>query len=327
MNLMKIKQKYFWIGALLIMISCGSNNEESASSKVNKNNIEKEVITTDEKAKIQDQPLTEWEIRENEYPLLYGKPIIEQEELSSPLYELSEKINLVKGDFDEIDNVFQEIKKLKLNDEQQDSAFFMYKEFLETIYPNEDYNCYEKEGKRLLEKKYNPYGFKIYCDEGETILVVDLFKISELFDNIISDDLKKYAGIDKLNNKQLFFDAALIIPWDEYADYVLKLEDYVIANTQNKYYKYILLEYSNNLEILLWGIDNTPTVVGWDDKPKLDDNVSKVYEKLINDKKHKTGLIIKKHNDILVEKNYLIDWEDIWTPSNQEIEKYLEIKN
>jgi molecular chaperone GrpE (heat shock protein) len=267
---------------------------------------------------IESNELNEWEIIERDYPLVYG--LTSNNNLSEPLNEFAQKINEENGNFKKIDAIYDVYRELNFNQDQKDTAFFMYIEFLNSIQPAMDWS---ENAKQTLEKKYGKYGLDVFFSEGMAGLSPNMYKISKKFTNDISQDLKNYVGIDNLSNKDMFDDCGLIIPWDEFADYVLDMEEFVLANKENRYYKYMLLRYSGNLETLLWGYD---IFEGRNEHRKLKNEVSKTYDRLIADQKHKTGLIIKEHKERLEETEFGKDWENRWFPSLEEIETYLGIQ-
>ncbi|MBK6525633.1 MAG: hypothetical protein IPG07_08795 [Crocinitomicaceae bacterium] len=143
-------------------------------------------------------------------------------------------------------------------------------------------------------EKYSKHGFEMSYNEGYAYLMPDIKFLSKKFKNDVSVELDDYIDILKVSTAQLTNDGGLILEWSELADRILTYEDFLVENTESKYWDNVMSNYVEETNFLMWGLDNSPIIGMWSEEgvKKLDETVSEVYQKLIKDDKHRTGKII-----------------------------------
>ncbi|MBK7129480.1 MAG: hypothetical protein IPM74_06800 [Crocinitomicaceae bacterium] len=226
-----------------------------------------------------------------------------------------------------------EILKENFSQDEKDSAFFLIRQFYHKFeISEEEMGDYSEKTQKEIEKKYGKYGFEVWWEEGYAFPMPDLKYIRKKMKQDISEPLTDYIDLLIDVDGQITGDAALAISWDELAKQILTCEDFIVDHQGNilyeKYYQHALSLYAERLNFLKWGLDNTPVVNMWSDTEvkQLDSEVEKAYQKVINDKKHKTSQIIQEHLDFLVS----IQFENVWDHAEyveaDDIEELLEIK-
>lgn len=250
--------------------------------------------------------------------------------------KFSEFVNYVSNlpkKIESVDSAFAKFENTKatFTQEEKDSSYFVIYNFMTRIEMEEanDENVWEIPEEKL-DKKYNKFGLLVWWSEGYPYLVPDQKYLQKKFKKDASVELYEYLDLEVECNIIISSDAGIIIKWDELADLVLTCEEYLIENSESKYAEKALDHYQSLLSYLMWGLDNTPIVDAWTQEPNiiLDTEVSKTYNRLINDKKYKTGRIIADHLTWLesVEFKYMdLPYEDLNTLSREEIKLYLGI--
>lgn len=242
-------------------------------------------------------------------------------------------VNNLPNKIESIDSAFAKFENTKstFTQEEKDSSYFVIYDFMTRIEMEEanDENVWEIPEEKL-DKKYNKFGLLVWWSEGYPYLVPDQKYLQKKFKKDASVELYEYLDLEVECNIIISSDAGIIITWDELADLVLTCEEYLIENSESKYAEKALDHYQSLLSYLMWGLDNTPIVDAWTQEPNiiLDTEVSKTYNRLINDKKYKTGRIIADHLTWLesVEFKYMdLPYEDLNTLSREEIKLYLGI--
>lgn len=245
--------------------------------------------------------------------------------------EFTSYVGSLESVAENVDSVFSKYESLKtdFSQDEKDSAFFVTLDFMRSVETSDDeIGELSEEKQKKLEKKYNKYGFEIWYAEGYPYPMPDLKYVEQKFKKDLSAALDDYLDVYKKTFIQTTSDAGLIIEWSELADILLACEEYLTENPESKYAPQVLFSYMENLNFLMWGLDNTPTIDYWSDESsrKLDETVSDVYQKLIKDTKHKTGKIIADHLVWLESKNFNYAYDEIKYLSEEEVKLYLGIQ-
>lgn len=230
-----------------------------------------------------------------------------------------------------IDSAFAKFENLKVDftQEEKDQAFFVVRDYLsEFEVAADEQEIRSEDDMKNLEKKYSKHGFEMSYNEGYAYLMPDIKFLSKKFKKDVSVELDDYIDILKVSTAQLTNDAGLILEWSELADRILKYEDFIVENTESKYWDNVLSNYVEETNFLMWGLDNSPIIDMWSEEgvKKLDETVSEVYQKLIKDDKHKTGKIIADHLAWLESKNFIFTWEDQTRLTDDEAKMYLGVE-
>lgn len=236
--------------------------------------------------------------------------------------EYAERVSALSADAENLDSAYAwyETSKSAFTQEELDSACLLYVALMDKIAMGV-YGEYDQEAE--FEKMYNPYGFNVGMGEGELWLNVDTYAATEKFRDDLSKDLAEFMKLGEITGQQYSADAGLIISFSELGDLLIDLEDRIKANRESKYYGSFIGSYKMYLDWMMWGMDNTPTInyegTGWDT-----DEVTKAYEKLIDDKDHRTGEIIQRHwHSLEAGNDYGAPYDQRWHLTVEEVEYYL----
>jgi hypothetical protein len=227
-----------------------------------------------------------------------------------------------------VDSVFEKFENLKadFSPEEKDSAFFVVVSFMGSLeITEEEMGDMSEDSQKKLVKNYGKHGLEIWWAEGYPYPMPDLKFVEQKFKKDISTELDDYLDVYKKTFIQITNDGGLVIEWPDLADILLICEEYLTENPESKYADRVLASYMENLNFLMWGLDNTPVIDRWTDetKPQLDETVSDVYQKLIKDNKHKTGKIIADHLTWLESKAFDYYYDEIKYLSTEEVKLYL----
>lgn len=240
-------------------------------------------------------------------------------------------VNSLEYELYNVDSAFAHYEKMKINfsADQKDSSLFVLRDFLLGFeLTDEDVGDLTEERQKEIEKEYGNKGFEVWYVEGYPFLVPDIKFLEQKFKNDISADLDDYLDVVKKVDKQITSDAAVVIEWSDLADMLIICEEFLAENTESKYTTQVIGLYQERVNLLMWGLDNTPVINNWstDTTWELEEMVSEVYQKLIKDDKHKTGKIIADHLAWLETKNFHYEYEEVEYISTEEIKMYLGIQ-
>lgn len=237
-------------------------------------------------------------------------------------------VSSLEYELQNIDSAFSKYEKMKINfsADQKDSSLFVVRDFmLRFEITDEEIGDLTEERQKEIEKEYTNKGFEIWYAEGYPYPIPDLKFLEQKFKTDISADLDDYLDVAKKVDKQITADAGILIEWSELADMAIICEEFLVESTESKYQNQVMELYHIRINLLMWGLDNTPVVNNWstDTAWQLDEMVSEVYQRLIKDDKHKTGKIIADHLAWLETKNFHYEFEDVHYLSGDEIKMYL----
>ena len=119
----------------------------------------------------------------------------------------------------------------------------------------------ETEALKALQRKMSAVGLE-YWDVGECTAIVrpkaDYYL--KLFGTAVSPDTRRFLEIEARQDKELATnDAALSISWQELAERVMEWEDFLQRHPSSRLNRKAFDEYLFYQNILLFGLDNTPT--------------------------------------------------------------------
>jgi hypothetical protein len=243
----------------------------------------------------------------------------------------TQSVSELSATLENVDTVFSKFDALKnsFTAEEKDSAFFVTLDFMSRveILPDES-EIYDEKKLKKLRKKYEASGFHVYTSEGYTFLSPDIKFLSKKFRKDISDDLDAYLDILELSYRQITSDGGLIIEWKDLAEMVLEFEDFLTENSESAYKEDALTSYIIHMDLLMWGLDNTPVVDMWssDTARFLDPSVKNTYDQLIHDQNHQTGKIIADHLIWMESKNFDFEYEEQQFLTAEKANEYLNLK-
>ncbi len=175
----------------------------------------------------------------------------------------------------------------------------------ELFFPDNKVKDIQDEELRDYVKKLIESNYKLINLEGSFYPIVDYEKMKQ-YNNHISDEVKDYIAIEALDsNKPVAIDAGLVISYDELAERIIKIENYIQKYSEGKRYEEMLGNYRSKLTFYLNGLDNTP-IADYETK-KIYKDVFDSYEKTTNTKDSVTAFVVRKHINNIEESKYIID--------------------
>lgn len=175
----------------------------------------------------------------------------------------------------------------------------------ELFFPDNKVKDIQDEELRDYVKKLIESNYKLINLEGSFYPIVDYEKMKQ-YNNHISDEVKDYIAIEALDsNKPVAIDAGLVISYDELAERIIKIENYIQKYSEGKRYEEMLGNYRSKLTFYLNGLDNTP-IADYETK-KIYKDVFDSYGKTTNTKDSVTAFVVRKHINNIEESKYIID--------------------
>lgn len=249
-----------------------------------------------------------------------------------PFVEFKSYVAGLKPELSNIDSLFAKYDALKegFSQEEKDSSYFIANDFMNLFEVDEsEQEDYSEKAVKALNKKYNQAGFTVGNEEGYYFLWTDMNFLEKKFKKDLSAELNDYLVVEKKVNGQITSDAGLIISWADLAKMIIICEDYMVKNNDSKYFDEVMELYLTRMRFFMWGLDNTP-IVDWNSvegEPKyLDIEVEAEYQKMIKDKKHKTGTIIADHLVFLDFRNFDYSYEEQVDLTEADAKKKLGLK-
>ena len=257
---------------------------------------------------------------------------LEELAMVPPFVEFKNYIANLDVELPSIDSLFTKYDALKegFTQEEKDSAYFLANDFMYLFEVEEsEQEDYSEKAVKAMEKKYGKAGFVIGNNEGYFYLWPDSKFLEKKFKKDLSTELSNYLEVEKKVNGQLTSDGGLIISWGELAKMILVCEDYMVKNNESKYFDNVMGLYLERMRFFMWGLDNTP-IIDWvfeEGEPKhLNEEVAAEYQKLIKDKKHKTGEFIADHLVFLEFRNFDFAYEEQVDLTEEDVKKKMGLK-
>ncbi|MBL7897981.1 MAG: hypothetical protein JNJ99_05565 [Crocinitomicaceae bacterium] len=242
--------------------------------------------------------------------------------------EFTSYVNQLEKKIENVDSALAKYETLKVsfNQNQKDSSFFVLQDFMGSFdISEEEMGDWSEESQSKIEKKYSKAGFQVWWAEGYPYPVADIKFLEKKFKKDMSAELGDYVDVLKVTYAQTTSDAGLSIEWSELGNRMLVCEDFLNENPESVYSENVLRQYSELLNFMMWGLDNTPVTNVYDSEavPAMDEMVAEEYQRLIKDNKHKTGKILADHLSWLESKGYRFEYEEVKYLSTEDIKSYL----
>ncbi len=283
--------------ALILMLSCQSSSSESQPVDQAVDNSEQISAENDTTAVSVESELTE-------------SKYADYKELSTTLPKTIEGLDSLMHFFN--------THNVDFSASEKDSAYFDY---LNLMYAVQDQHGEDDLDESELEA-YKTKGFNVFSSEGISWIVVNEAAVGENFKSAISKDVYAYSQLGEYSSKQLSADAGLWYTFSQMGEMILELEDKIFENENSVYLNEFIGVYQDYLNLYMWGLDNTP-IFDWSNDNKLDAEVEKSYQTIIEDANHKTGLILDTHlRNLKANDPDFFSWQNQWRPSKDEIKTY-----
>lgn len=144
----------------------------------------------------------------------------------------------------------------------------------------------ENDGLKELMEKLLDGKYKLISMEGSFYPIID-YEALKTYNKCLSDEIKSYLDIKSMDsNMPTIIDAAIIIPFDELANRLLKVEEHIRKYPECSECEEILRLYGAYLKLYLEGSDNTliydyasknineDILISYKNTAKLEDNIT-----------------------------------------------------
>ncbi len=153
---------------------------------------------------------------------------------------------------------------------------------------------------KIIQGKY-----KLINLEGAFYPIVD-YEALKVYNRYISNELKDYINIKAMDsNDPTIIDASLMISFDELAERLIAIENYIGQYSEDIRCEELLRLYGTYLRFYLEGTDNTP-IYDYETN-KIKDEVLSSYKKALKSKDTVVSHIVSKYMNIIEENQFIID--------------------
>lgn len=160
-----------------------------------------------------------------------------------------------------------------------------------------------EELKNEVEYLYSNF-YQLINLEGGFYPVVDYSKLNA-YDKYLSQEFQQYLEIKTLESKdRSMADGELTISFEELAERIYQVEDYLKTATTSERKDEILEDYQYKISAYLKGLPNTPIV---------EDGINKIKETVLTsyqqtaDKDYEISTVVKEYLDVLAKNDNLVD--------------------
>lgn len=158
--------------------------------------------------------------------------------------------------------------------------------------------------KELVEKIVNGK-YKMINMEGAFYPTID-YEALKVYADYLPDDLKDYIEIKSSDsNRPVILDAEITVPFEELAERVVKVENYLKQHPESIKREEVLRIYGHYLRLYLEGSANTP-IYDYETN-KIKEEILSNYNNIIKDKELVTSDIISQYIDIIEQNQNIID--------------------
>ena len=314
-------KKWMLILLSLVMVmalaACGNNEEE--------------VQEPEAEPPVQEEPVQEAEEDEKEMIMDEFRIIVEDERASAAVIKefMDENLpvlgelegnhmfdnleNALKREIGDIDRDLMELDpEGKLNELMGNSGQLG----LEMIAQIEDEDL-----KAAVENAYDNH-YKLISREGQVEAVIDYSSLKE-YQEKVTDEWKEYIDIMAAESDQApFSDGSLMITFDQLAERILSIENYLNRYVSGPRQEELLELYENRLTAYYKGLPNTPIAAY--DSGEILDNVYKSYENTAANEGYVTSSMIGEYRIAIRDNNMIVD-DSIMALADQYIDESVRV--
>ena len=297
-------KKWMLILLSLVMVmalaACGNNEEE--------------VQEPEAEPPVQEEPVQEAEEDEKEMIMDEFRAIVEEGEASVDnikqfMYENLPVLGELEGNYmlDNLENALKrEIDVVNRNIAEFDAEEELMELFGDNLSLSPDM-IGEIEDVDLRATVQNAYDnhYKLVGREGQVEAVIDYSSLKE-YQEKVTDEWKEYIDIMAVESDQPpFTDGALTITFDELAERILGIENYLNRYISGPRQEELLELYENRLEVYYKGLPNTPIAAY--DSGEILDNVYKSYENTAANDGYVTSSMIGEYRIAIRDNDMIVD--------------------
>lgn len=314
-------KKWMLILLSLVMVmalaACGNNEEE--------------VQEPEAEPPVQEEPVQEAEEDEKEMIMDEFRAIVEEGEASVDnikqfMYENLPVLGELEGNYmlDNLENALKrEIDVVNRNIAEFDAEEELMELFGDNLSLSPDM-IGEIEDVDLRATVQNAYDnhYKLIGREGQVEAVIDYSSLKE-YQEKVTDEWKEYIDIMAVESDQPpFTDGALTITFDELAERILGIENYLNRYISGPRQEELLELYENRLEVYYKGLPNTPIAAY--DSGEILDNVYKSYESTAANDGYVTSSMIGEYRIAIRDNDMIVD-DSILDLADQYIEESVRV--
>ena len=163
----------------------------------------------------------------------------------------------------------------------------------------------ENHGLKELMEKLLDGKYKLISMEGAFYPIID-YEALKIYNKYLSDEMKAYLDIKSMDsNMPTIIDAAIIIPFDELANRLVKVEEHMKNYPECPECEEILRLYGAYLKLYLEGSDNTP-IFNYANKT-IKEEILSIYKKTAKLENSITGNAVNRYIKVIEENDNKID--------------------
>lgn len=302
---------------VMVLAACGNNEEE--------------VQEPEAEPPVQEEPVQESEEDEKEMIMDEFRTIVEEGEASVDnikqfMHENLPALGELEGNY-MLDNLENALKKEIDVVNKNIAEFDAEEELMELI--GDDFSLSpdmigEIEDVDLRATVQNAYDnhYKLISREGQVEAVIDYSSLKE-YQEKVTDEWKEYIDIMAIESDEPpFNDGALVITFDELAERILRIENYLNRYISGPRQEELLELYENRLTAYYKGLPNTPIAAY--DSGEILDNVYKSYESTAANDGYVTSSMIGEYRIAIRDNDMIVD-DSILDLADQYIEESVRV--
>jgi hypothetical protein len=314
-------KKWMLILLALVMVmalaACGNNEEEAQEPEA--------------EPPVQEEPVQEAEEDEKEMIMDEFRTIVEEGEASVDNIKQFMDENLpVLGELEGnhmLDNLENALKKELDVVNKNIAEFDAEEELMELI--GDDFSLSpdmigeieDVDLRATVQDAYDNH-YKLISREGQVEAVIDYSSLKE-YQEKVTDEWKEYIDIMAIESDEPpFNDGALVITFDELAERILRIENYLNRYISGPRQDQLLELYENRLTAYYKGLPNTPIAAY--DSGEILDNVYKSYESTAANDGYVTSSMIGEYRIAIRDNDMIVD-DSILDLADQYIEESVRV--
>jgi hypothetical protein len=314
-------KKWMLILLALVMVmalaACGNNEEEAQEPEA--------------EPPVQEEPVQEAEEDEKEMIMDEFRTIVEEGEASvNNIKQFMDENLPVLGELEGnhmLDNLENALKKELDVVNKNIAEFDAEEELMELI--GDDFSLSpdmigeieDVDLRATVQDAYDNH-YKLISREGQVEAVIDYSSLKE-YQEKVTDEWKEYIDIMAIESDEPpFNDGALVITFDELAERILRIENYLNRYISGPRQDQLLELYENRLTAYYKGLPNTPIAAY--DSGEILDNVYKSYESTAANDGYVTSSMIGEYRIAIRDNDMIVD-DSILDLADQYIEESVRV--
>ncbi|WP_422485540.1 hypothetical protein [Gudongella sp. DL1XJH-153] len=302
---------------VIALAACGNNEEEAQEPEA--------------EPPVQEEPVQEAEEDEKEVIMEEFRDIVEEGEASVSnikqfMHENLPVLGELEGNYilDNLENALKkEIEVVNLNIEQFDAEEELMDLFGDRISLPENMigEIDNLDLRSTVQDAYDNH-YKLISREGQIEAVIDYSSLKE-YQSKVTDEWKEYIDIMAIESDDpAYNDGALTITFDQLAERILRIENYLNRYISGPRQEELLEMYENQLTAYYKGLPNTP-IAAYDSGVVME-NVYKSYESTAANEGYVTSSMINEYRTAIRDNDMIVD-DSILSLADQYIDESVRV--